>query len=120
MKKPKNVDAYIAAAPKESRAMLKILRNIIKSAAPKAQEGISYGMPYYSYYGRLAYFAGHAKHVGFYPMSGVIRAFKKELRAFATSAGTVRFPIGKPLPASLIRRMVKARVKENEMRKRRA
>ena len=117
MKKAKDVDEYIAKAPKEVRGKLKELRAIIKSAAPKAEERISYGMPYYGYKGRLVYFAFAKKHIGLYVPPPIIEEHKKELKNYETAKATVRFPLNKKLPLSLIKKLVKARVKKNEARK---
>jgi uncharacterized protein YdhG (YjbR/CyaY superfamily) len=114
MKKPKDVDAYIAAAPREARAKLVQLRKIIKTTAPKAEESISYGMPYYGYNGRLAYFAAFKKHIGFYVPTPVIEEHKKELKNYETAKATVRFPIDRPLPVSLVKKLIKARMKKIE------
>ena len=119
MEKPKrDVDAYIAAAPKEVRGKLKELRKVIKSTTPKAEEKISYGMPYYAYKGRLVYFAFARKHIGLYVPTPVIEEHKKELRDYETAKATVRFSLNKKLPLALIRRLVKARMKKNEARRR--
>lgn len=118
MKKAKNVDAYIKAAPKEARSKLVVLRKIIKSVAPKAQEKLSYGMPYYGYKGRLAYFAFAKKHIGLYVPPPVIQEHKKELKGYETAKATVRFPLDKPIPGALVRKLIKARVKKNEERRR--
>ena len=112
--KSKNVDAYIAAAPKEVQGKLKELRAVIRKAAPKAEEKISYGMPYYGYKGRLAYFALAKTHVGLYIPTPVIAEHKKELKDYGTSTATVRFPLDKTLPIALIRKLVRARMKKNE------
>ena len=117
MKKAKDVDEYIAKAPKEVRRKLKELRAIIKSVAPKAEERISYGMPYYGYKGRLVYFAFAKKHIGLYVPTPVIEEHKKELKDYGTAKATVRFPLNKRLPLPLIKKLVKARVKKNEARK---
>lgn len=109
-----NVDEYIKAFPPAVRKTLNQLRKTIKSAAPKAEEMISYMMPAYKYYGVLVYFAAYKNHIGFYPGAGGIEAFKKELSAFEMSRGTVRFPIDKTPPFNLITKMVKYRVKQNE------
>ena len=110
----KNVDDYIAAAPKKLQPKLIQLRRIIKSAVPKAIEKISYGMPYYGYKGRLVYFRLSKNHIGLYIPTPIIEEHKKELKNYSTSKATVRFPIGKPIPVSLIKKLVKARVKKNE------
>ena len=116
MRRPKTVDAYIATAPKESRTQLKQLCILIRAVAPKAEEKISYGMPYYGYQGRLAYFAGYQRHIGFYIMNGDKRLLGKELKKYQTSSATLRFPIGTKLPAALIRKIIKLRMRENEAR----
>ena|SRR3972149_12000410 len=110
----KDVDDYIAIAPKEARAKLVQLRKIIKATAPKADERISYGMPYYSYKGRLAYFRLAKAHIGLYIPPPVIAEHKKELRNYGTAMATVRFPLDKKLPGALIKKLIKARVKKNE------
>ncbi|HTK04685.1 MAG TPA: DUF1801 domain-containing protein, partial [Candidatus Eisenbacteria bacterium] len=115
--KAKSVDAYIAAAPKEHRAKLRGLRAAIKAAAPKAEEWISYGMPYYHYKGRLAYFALHRHHVGLYIPPPTVREHKKLLKKYVTAAAAVRFPLEKPMPLALVKRLVRARVKTNDAKK---
>ena len=110
-----SVDEYLAAFPKEARDPMAGLRRIIKAAAPRAQEGISYRMPFYKLKGPLVGFAGYAHHVGLYGISLAIQeAYRKELESYETSRGTVRLPIGKPLPVALVRKLIVARVKENE------
>jgi uncharacterized protein YdhG (YjbR/CyaY superfamily) len=113
MKKPKNTEEYISWFPLETQKLLQQLRVTIKKAAPKAEEVISYAMPAYKQNGMLVYFAAYAKHIGFYPTSSGIAAFKKEISVYKSSKGAVQFPIDKPLPAGLITKMVKFRVKEN-------
>jgi uncharacterized protein YdhG (YjbR/CyaY superfamily) len=113
--KPVSVDEYIESAPESVRPMLKGLRKAIKTSAPKSVEGISYGMPYYSYHGRLVYFMAHKSHIGFYPMKSAIAKFSEELKEYKTAIGTVQFPIGKPLPLDLIKKMIFFRLSENEM-----
>lgn len=108
------VDAYIAAFPKEVQRLLMQLRNTIKAAAPKAEELISYGMPGYKYNGMLVYFAGYAKHIGFYAAPTGHATFKKELAGYKQGKGSVQFPIDEPLPLALVTKIVKFRVKENE------
>jgi uncharacterized protein YdhG (YjbR/CyaY superfamily) len=112
--KPKDVDAYIAAAPKEVQPKLKEMRAIIKKTAPQAVEGISYGMPYYAYKGRLAYFSPWKKHIGLYIPTPVLNDHKSELAGYENTKATVRFPLEKKLPAALITKLVKARMKINE------
>lgn len=114
MKRAKDVDEYIANAPKESQAKLKELREAIRYAAPKAVERISYGMPYYGYKGRLAYFRLTKNHLGLYIPPPVIEEHKNELKEYETATATVRFSLDKKLPASLIKKLIKARVKIND------
>ncbi len=108
----KDVDAYIAAAPKAAQPRLRQVRALIKSGAPKAEERISYGMPYYRYHGHLIYFAVFQNHIGLYPVGNADKHL--EMSAYTTGKGTYRFPLDQPLPVVLIRRLVKTRVKENE------
>ena len=113
--KPVNsVEEYIAAFPKEVQQLLLQLRKTIKAAAPKAEELISYGMPGYKYNGMLVYFAGYAKHIGFYAAPTGHATFKKELSGYKQGKGSVQFPIDEPLPLALVTKIVKFRVKENE------
>jgi uncharacterized protein YdhG (YjbR/CyaY superfamily) len=108
------VDEYIAAFPKEVQQLLSQMRKTIKAAAPKAQELISYGMPGYKYHGMLVYFSGFAKHIGFYAVPSGHAAFKKELAGYKQGKGSVQFPLDKPLPLALVKKIVQFRVKENE------
>ena len=108
-----SIDEYIATFPQEIQKMLEELRATIKAAAPKAQEKISYQMPAFALKGNLVYFGAYKNHIGFYPTSSGIQAFKKELSIYEGAKGTVRFPIDKPLPLDLISRIVKFRVAEN-------
>ena len=114
MQKPVDTDTYIAGYPKETQKNLKLLRATIKKVAPHAEEIISYGMPAYKWNGMLVYFAAYEKHIGFYPGSSGIAAFKKELASYKTSKGTVQFPVEEPVPLPLIARIVKFRLKENQ------
>ena len=113
-----DVDAYIKAAPPEARPMLERLRRTIKAAAPQASEVISYGMPSYKVNGTaVAGFAAAKAHCGFYPMSGsYVAEHQDELKGYATSKGAIRLPLDKPLPVALVKKIVKARMKENEAR----
>lgn len=115
--KPRNVDAYIAAAPRKVQGKLKELRAAIRKTAPTSIERISYGMPYYDYKGRLAYFSHWKAHIGLYIPTPVIEEHKGELEAYETTNATVRFPLGRKLPVVLIKKLVKARMKKNEARK---
>jgi len=108
-----SIDDYILQFSPEVQEILKKLRKVIKEAAPEAQEKISYQMPSFVLYGNLVYFAAFKKHIGFYPTSSGIEAFKYELSQYAGGKGSVQFPIEKSLPYELISRIVKFRVDEN-------
>ena len=117
---PKNTDEYLAAVPEPARSTLNKIRAAIRSVVPaEATEAISYGMPSFKYKGALVWFAAFSDHCSFFPGSGrVIATFQDELKKFQTSKGTIRFPINKPLSAALVKKIVKARIAENERRKR--
>jgi len=116
---PKNVDEYLAGVPEPARSSLNKIRAAIRSAVPpEATETISYGMPAFKYKGVLVWFAAFANHCSLFPTASVIEMFKNELKGFATSKGTIQFPTDKPLPATLVKRMVKARVAQIESKKR--
>jgi uncharacterized protein YdhG (YjbR/CyaY superfamily) len=115
---PQTVDDYLAALPEEARATLEKIRKAIKAAAPRATEVISYQMPVYKQHGMLVGFAAFKDHCSFFPGAKPVATYKDELNAYETSKGTIRFPIGKPLPAALVKRLVKARIAENEKRAR--
>jgi uncharacterized protein YdhG (YjbR/CyaY superfamily) len=117
-KKPKTIDAYIEGSPPEARPSLEALRMEIKKLAPEAEEVISYGMPAFRLNGTLVYFAAFSSHIGFYPTASPLPHFRKELARYETSKGAIRFPLGKPLPLALIRRIVKFRLKEKRAGKR--
>ncbi len=110
----RSIDEYIAGFPGDIKKILESLRATIKAAAPGAEERISYQMPAFYLAGNLVYFAAFKNHIGFFPTSSGIAAFKRELGPYACSKGTVRFPFDKPLPLALIRRIVKFRVAENK------
>jgi uncharacterized protein YdhG (YjbR/CyaY superfamily) len=112
---PESVDEYIAGFPEDIQHHLNQVRAAIKKAAPGAIEKISYSMPYYALSGRLLYFAAFKHHIGFYPMVSGITAFKKELSIYKGAKGSVQFPLDKPMPLSLITKIVRFRVKENLM-----
>lgn len=117
-KAPKDVDAYISAAPKDVRGKLDEVRAAIREAAPTAVESISYGMPYYSYKGRLIYFGFWKGHIGLYLPPPIIEEFKKELADYETATGTIRLPLDRKLPLPLIKKLVKARMKWNDAKNR--
>lgn len=112
-----DVDIFIADFPKRTRLLLEQLRQTIKKASPKAEEVICYGIPTFTQNGNLVHFSAFKHHIGFYPTSSGIQAFKKELSNNKSSKDSVQFPLDKPLPLNLISRMVKFRVKENSMLK---
>lgn len=112
------IDEYIANAPEETRAALETLRRTIRAAAPTATEAISYQMPTFKYDGRpLVGFAAWKSHCSLYPMSyAIIGAHRSELKDYPIAKGTIRFTPGRPLPAALVRKIVKARIAEHEAR----
>ena len=112
--KPTTIDEYLAAVSGEQRAALEKLRKTIKSAAPKAEECISYQLAAFRLNGKpLVAFGASRSHCAFYPMSGsTVASHRKELAAYETSKGTIRFQPSKPLPATLVRKLVKARLAE--------
>src|SRR5437762_7991649 len=112
--RPKDVDSYIAAAPQEVQAKLNELRMLIRKTAPAAVERISYGMPYYEYKGRLAYFSIWRTHIGVYIPTPIIEDHKSELADYETTEATVRLPLNKKLPVALLRKLIKARMTRNE------
>ena len=116
---PKDVDEYLARVPEPARSTLNQVRVAIRSAAPpESTEAISYRMPTFRYKGPLMGFAAFPNHCGLYPMSpAVIEAFKNELKGYPTSKGAIRFPVDKPLPPALVKKLVKARVAEIERKK---
>jgi uncharacterized protein YdhG (YjbR/CyaY superfamily) len=109
----KTVDEYIAMFPKNIQSILKELRQAIKDSAPNAEEAISYQMPTFKLNGNLVWFAAFKNHIGFYPKTSAIEAFKEELSDYEVTKGTVRFPLNKPIPFNLVKKMVRYRVKEN-------
>lgn len=111
MKVYKDVGSYIEKFPKEVQANLRLLRQTIKKLAPKAEEGISYGMPAYKLGGPLVYFAAFKNHIGFYPTPTGVKAFQKELSKYKTSKGAVQFPLTEKVPLALVTKIVKFRLK---------
>jgi len=112
--KPKTIDEYLAALSDDKRAALEKLRKAIRAAAPKAEECISCQVPAYRQNGMLVGFGATAKHCAFYLMSSsTVEAHKDELEDYDTSKGTIRFQAENPLPAALVRKLVKARLAEN-------
>ena len=112
--KPQTIDEYLAAVSEDKRAALEKLRKTIKSVAPTAEECISYQICAFRQNGMLVGFGAAVKHCAFYPMSSTtVAAFQDDLKDFNTSTGTIRFQPDKPLPAALVRKLVKARIAEN-------
>lgn len=111
----KDIASYITTQPKEVRPLLEKLRQTINALAPDAEEVISYGMPAFKYQGRmLVGFAAYKNHIGFYPWNGsTVAKFKSELKDYRTSPGAIQLVLTKKLPVSLIKKIVKARMKEN-------
>jgi uncharacterized protein YdhG (YjbR/CyaY superfamily) len=114
--KCRNVDEYISMFSKDTQKILEKIRQVIKENAPQAKEIISYQMPAYKLKRIIVYFAAHTNHIGFYPTSSAITAYKKALVSYAPSKGSVKFPFDKPIPYYLIRKIVKYRVKEDSMK----
>jgi uncharacterized protein YdhG (YjbR/CyaY superfamily) len=111
----KDVDAYIATAPPEARPMLEQLRALVRSAAPDAEERISYQMPMYKHHGWLVGFAAAKNHVGVYALSSTfLDEFAEAVQPYKAGKGTLRFPLGKPIPVALLKKLVKAKARANE------
>lgn len=112
------VDAYLATVPEPARTTLQKVRATIRSVVPReATEGLSYGMPAFRYKGALVAYAAFKDHCSFFPMHAtLLDDLKDELKNYRTSKGTLQFPQDKPLPAALLKKMVKLRVAENEIR----
>ncbi len=109
-----SIDEYIAAFPADTQELLEEIRALIKSTAPDATETMSYAIPTFDLNGKhLVHFAGYAHHVGFYPTPSGMVTFEAELVPYRAGKGSARFPLDKPLPIDLIRRIVEYRVAEN-------
>ena len=117
----KNTDEYLAAVPEPARSTLTRIRAVIRSAVPpEATEAISYRIPTFRYKGPLVGFAAFPNHCSFFPMSSsVLERFENDLQGLQTSKGTIRFPVDKPLSAALVKKVVKARIAQNELKKQR-
>lgn len=111
--RPKTVTEYLAAADKRARPRLRELRTIVRAAAPGAVESLKWGMPAHSYKRILVMYAAFKNHVSLFPGTPTVRAFRKALAKHRASGSTVRFPLNQPVPAALIRRLVKHRVTES-------
>ncbi len=110
---PNKIDTYIASFPAGVQEILEQIRNIIRAAAPEAQETINYQIPTFTLEGNLVHFAAFKKHIGFYPTPSGIDKFKDELSAYKGAKGSVQFPLDQPIPYDLIARIVAFRVQEN-------
>lgn len=113
-KRADTVDEYIDASPPKVRQKLRVIRKIIKKQAPKALEKISYGIPYYGYHGRLAYFAYTKDHIGLYLMPPVLDKYKNKLGSYKTAKATIQLPLDKEIPVKLVSEMVKYGKELNE------
>ena len=118
MKTFHTVDEYVSASPKPARDVLETLRKTIRQAAPQAEEVISYNIPAFKWNGMLVWYAAFTAHIGFYPKPSAIAAFKDDLAAYKTSKGAIQFPIEKGIPAGLVKKIVKFRLRENQKAKR--
>ncbi len=116
-KAAKNIDEYIRGFPPAVQDSLQKIRAAIREAAPGAAETISYQMPAFKLNGILVYFAAHKNHIGFYPTSSGIAAFKKEISGYQWSKGAIQFLLDKPLPLELVKRIVEFRMKEDQPKK---
>jgi uncharacterized protein YdhG (YjbR/CyaY superfamily) len=115
---PRSVDEYMSALPADVQQVLEKIRSTIKTAAPKAEEVISYQMPGYKYHGMLVYFAAFKDHCSLFPASKkVLEVFREELKTYKTFGGTIQFTKDHPLPVKLVKQIVQYRIKENEEKK---
>jgi uncharacterized protein YdhG (YjbR/CyaY superfamily) len=111
--RPETITEYINAAHQEAREKLREMRACIRASAPGAKESLKWGMPAFSYRRILVTFAAFKHHIGFYPTPSAVRAFANELSKFATAKGSIQFPLEKPLPLPLIRKITAFRVRES-------
>ena len=116
---PKTVNEYLEGLSEPARSTLEKLRSTIRSVVPaETTEAISYGIPSFKYEGTLVWYAAFSAHCSLFPGAAVVSRFKNELKKYTLSKGTIQFPLDKPLPAVLVKKLVKAKVAENEARKR--
>lgn len=113
MNKYATIDEYILNFPTNVQTILQKIRTTIQKQAPEAKEKISYGIPTFTFHGNLVHFAAYAHHIGFYPGSSGVNAFKKELAKYHTSKGTIQFPLDQPVPYDLIAKITAYRVTES-------
>src|ERR1700704_430722 len=111
--KRESISGYIKAAPKETQDKLRQMHACIRAAAPGATEGLKWGMPAFSYKRILVTFAVFTHHIGCYPSPSAVKAFEKDLSKYKTAKGSIQFPLDKPLPLSLIRKITQFRVRES-------
>ena len=111
---PHTIDDYIAGYPEEVQAILQLIRRTIHETAPEATEAIRYRLPTFKLHGNPVHFGASKSHIGFYPVPSGMEAFKDELAAYKQGKGSVQFPLNKPMPLDLIRRMVEFRVQESK------
>ena len=111
--RPNNIAEYIEAAPKEAQKKLREMHACIRKAAPGATEGLKWGMPAFSYKRILVTFAAFKNHIGFYPTPSAVSAFGNDLEKFVKAKGSIQFPLEKPLPLPLIRKITAFRVRES-------
>ena len=109
----KTVDQYFSTFPASTKALLKKMRETIKEVTPEAQEVISYNMPAFRWNGMLVWYAAYKEHIGFYPTPSAIKTFAEELKRYKTSKGAIQFPIDESIPTSLVKKIVKFRMKQN-------
>lgn len=114
--KPKTIAEYIQSAPRATRQKLRQMRDCIRKAAPGAQEGLKWGMPAFSYKRILVTFAVFKHHIGFFPTPSAVRAHAKLLKGYKTAKASIQFPLDRPLPLPLIRRITAFRVRESQER----
>jgi uncharacterized protein YdhG (YjbR/CyaY superfamily) len=117
MKKFQTVEEYLAELPEPVRDKIARLRQAIREAAPQAEETISYNMPSFRWNGMLVWYAAFKKHIGLYPRTSAMEAFKDKLAVYKTSKGAIQFPIEQPIPVGLVKEIVKFRIKENSRQK---
>jgi uncharacterized protein YdhG (YjbR/CyaY superfamily) len=110
--RPANIAEYIAAARKGTQQKLRELRACIRKAAPGAREDMKWGMPAFSYHRVLVSFAGFKHHIGFYPTPSAVRAFAPDLAKYVTASASIQFPLERPLPLALVRKITEFRVRE--------
>ena len=113
-KSPTDIDQYISLYPVNVQGILQKIRAVIREAAPEAEESINYQIPTFKLKGNLVHFAAYSKHIGFYPAPSGIEAFQEELKEYKGAKGSVQFPLSKPIPYELIRKIVRFRLEENK------